>query len=158
MLLIKLRRQKIFIIIQKIFIYDFKSVLKIDQNNVYFFNLFNLFKIVLLFISFYAKMHIKMIYFVNKFIKLYYFKISTMFIKAYFEKYIKNQNNSFMIFLFNIIYYRYNKSICYCLITINIKFHFKRIYAINKDYINITNFLKLLNSLLILFIYYLALK
>ena len=62
-----------------------------------------------------------------------------MFIKACFKKYAKNHNNSFMVFSFNIIYYRYNKSIYYYLITINIKFHLERIYAINKNYINTIN-------------------
>ena len=70
-----------------------------------------------------------------------------MFIKTYFEKYIKNYND-FVIFSFNIVYYRYNKSIYYYLITINIKFHLKRIYAIDKDYINITNLLKIVNFII----------
>ena len=62
-----------------------------------------------------------------------------MFIKTYFEKYAKNYNDSFMIFPSDIVYYRYNKSICYCLITINIKFHLEKIYVIDKDYINSIN-------------------
>ena len=67
-----------------------------------------------------------------------------MFIKTCFKKYIKNHNDSFIIFSFNIIYYRYNKSICYYLITINIKFYFKRVYIIDKNYINIINSLKII--------------
>ena len=71
-----------------------------------------------------------------------------MFIKAYFKKYAKNYNNSFIIFSFNIIYYRYNKSIYYYLITINIKFHFKKIYIIDKNYINTINFLKIIKLII----------
>ena len=64
-----------------------------------------------------------------------------MFIKACSEKYVKNHNDSFVIFPFDIVYYRYNKSICYYLNTINIKFHLERVYVIDKDYISPANHL-----------------
>ena len=66
-----------------------------------------------------------------------------MLIKTIFKKYAKNHNNS-VIFFFDTVYYRYNKSIYYYLIILNIRFHFERIYAIDKNYINITNFLKII--------------
>ena len=71
-----------------------------------------------------------------------------MFIKACFEEYAKNHNDFFVIFSFNIVYYRYNKSICYYLIMINIKFHFERVYIIDKDYINIINSLKIIKFII----------
>ena len=78
-----------------------------------------------------------------------------MFIKICFKKYIKIHNDSFVIFSFDIIYYYYSKLIYYYLITINIKFHLKRVYAIDKNYINIINLLKIIkfviNSLYSLF-------
>ena len=78
-----------------------------------------------------------------------------MFIKVYFEKYNKNYNNSFIIFLSNLIYYRCDKAICYCVNKENNKFYFNKILIIDKDYISFIIFLKnikfIINSLYFLF-------
>lgn len=71
-----------------------------------------------------------------------------MSIKACSEEYMKNHDNSFMVFPSDTVYYRYNKSICYYLITINIRFHFERVYVIDKDYFNSTNHLEIVKLII----------
>ena len=58
-----------------------------------------------------------------------------MLIKAYSGDYTKNHDDSFVVLPSNLVYYRYKKLNCYCLATVNIKFHLSRVLGVRKDFI-----------------------
>ena len=60
---------------------------------------------------------------------------------------MKNYNNTFIVLLLDAIYYRYNKLIYYYLAT-SLKFYFKRVLTINKNYTNIILRLEIIKLLI----------